>query len=170
MISLIFAFLLSLSAQAAPMNVGSSLTDLVMANPNVVRGTVVKSSSWSDGEDYQTKYTIAIFHQIRGQGPEMLTTTLPGGTVRERTQRIKGYPVWNEGDIVVLFLDSDLNLAIQGMFTVEGNVLIDPFKKRAGNFPSLYTELTHDLRRVTHFSPLPRGRALRGPKAPTMVP
>jgi hypothetical protein len=170
MISLFIAFVLSLSAHASQLEVGPSLTDLVVANPNVVRGTVVKSSSWTDGEDYQTKYTIAIFHQIRGQGPEMLTTTLPGGTVRERTQRIHGYPVWNEGDIVVLFLDVDLNLAVQGMFTVEGNVLVDPFEQRKGSFPSLYTELTHDLRRVTHFSPLPRGRALRGPKAPSLVP
>jgi len=170
MTSLFFAFLLSVGALAGPVQQGPSLIDLVIASPNVVRGTVVKSVSWRDGEEYKTKYTFAVYHQIRGQGPEVLSATLPGGTIRGRTQHVQGYPVWHEGDMVVLFLDPDLQIDTGGMFTVEGNILLDPYEGRTGAFPALYTELTHDLGRLTTFSPLPRERVLRGQRAPSMVP
>ncbi len=161
--------LLCISAYAGDES-AASLSELVAENPNVVRGTVLRTTSWRDGDAYATKYTIAIFHQLRGQGPEMINTTLPGGTIRGRTQRSAHIPVWQEGDIVVLFLDDKLNVAMDGMFTVDGNLLVDPIANRAGSFPDLYTELTSDLRQVAVFSQLPRERALRLPKIPLEAP
>lgn len=170
MITALLALLLTANAPGAPESEGPSLIKLVVANPNVVRGTILKSNSWRDGNEYRTKYTIAIFHQIRGQSPDMLITTVPGGTIRGRTQHTNGVPVWNEGDIVVLFLNEDLDVALDGLFTVDGNVLIDPLSDREGRFPSLYSELTQDLGRVAQFTQLPRAHDPRLPKVPSEGP
>jgi hypothetical protein len=102
--------LLLVSAASLPLLASSALRlsfdDLVRESDRVVEATVTgRQSAWaSDNRRIYTTFTFETHSDIAGTGPARFVVIQPGGQVGRLAQITHGYPAFNRGDRVVLFL------------------------------------------------------------------
>lgn len=103
--------LLLVSAVSLPLLASSALRlsfdELVRESDRVVEATVTgRHSAWaSDNRRIYTTFTFEAHSEIAGSGPSRFIVIQPGGQVGRLAQIIHGYPTFQVGDRVVLFLE-----------------------------------------------------------------
>ena len=103
-------FLLLVSAASLPLLASSALRlsfdDLVRESDRVVEAKLIaRHSAWaSDNRRIYTSFTFETNSDIAGSGPARFIVIQPGGQVGRLAQITHGYPTFNKGDRVILFL------------------------------------------------------------------
>lgn len=117
-------------AHAATLVGGLDVPRLVAETPTVLRGIVFDTRTERIGDgSLRTEYTVEIESALRGEAPELLRVTLPGGRKGDIIQRFFGVPLLEEGDEVVLFVNDEGNVPLKGILTVDGDRLVDGFER-----------------------------------------
>lgn len=119
------ALLLPAAPALAALANQASVEDLARTSDAVVRGKVVSQTSRWVGKRIVTDVDIQTSALWRGNAPQRVKVTVPGGVMGDLGQRVDGMASFTEGEDVVVFLarGSDgrwrVNGAAQGKFTVE---------------------------------------------------
>lgn len=101
-----------------------SLDDMVQKSTSIVRGKVVATSSYQRGSLIYTSYQLRVSERIKGQAPDLLEVSVPGGNYGKFHQTIPGAPTLLPGQEYVVFVwtgSKGINHIIglcQGLFTV----------------------------------------------------
>ncbi len=96
----------------SPVTVASSaermtLEQLVDDADRVVVGTVSDEgrSEWGpDNRRIFTRYTVEVDSDVAGEGKKTVEIVQPGGTVGKLSQKVHGYPAFQPGEYLMLFL------------------------------------------------------------------
>ena len=103
-----------------------NLDRLVTDSAAVVQGEVLVSETAPCALGLCTTHTVLVERALKGQAPETLEVTLPGGTWGGLTQRAAGFPQWKEGTRVILFVTSEGTVPATGLITVADEKAVDP--------------------------------------------
>lgn len=125
---LLLALLLGSPALAARTTPPTDVATLAARSAAVVHGEVIAADTTVDGPDVRTTYVVAPTRTVRGVAPARITVELPGGRVGEAVVSTTGAPVWQVGDDVLVFVEPDGDVPMDGVFTVREDFVVDPFR------------------------------------------
>ncbi len=132
---------------AASFFLAMTTEELVDRSDAIVQGRVIRQrSQWDEqGQLIVTDTTSHVSEVIVGQAPSFVTVRTPGGTVGSVRIEAPGFPQFNSGEKVILFLEEDQEIQVsrivghqQGHFEVverqDGVVLAVPRIEDAAGF------------------------------------
>jgi hypothetical protein len=103
------------------------LDELAQRSRALVVGTVEAAESEPAPYGLSTRYEIRVSQTVRGPEQELVVIELPGGRWEGLTQQFVGVPLWEEGETVMVFVPPEGSRpSLAGVFTVRGDVLVDP--------------------------------------------
>ena len=108
------------------------LAELAERSSSVVEGRVTEVVSQPAPYGVDSRYRIAVDRTLSGAPRAEVVVSLPGGRDRGLVQRFSGVPLWSPGDEVVVFVPRDGDpQPLSGVFTREGDRLVDPIERPA---------------------------------------
>ncbi len=152
MISALLALSLGAPAHAASIDHSMALADMTIGTESVVRAVVVDANAREAHDGLRTRYTLAVEETLSGRPIDVVDLELPGGALDGLVQDVAGVPRWDLGADVVVFVPYDGRVRVRGVFTVDGDDLLDPLA-RASDFPRTVHQLTDDLHAIRTHSP-----------------
>lgn len=101
-----------------------SVDEMIQKSTSIVRGTVISTSSVQRGSLIYTTYRLKVSEHLKGQTPDIVDVSVPGGAYGKLRQTIPGAPALNTGPEYVIFIwtsGNRINHIIglsQGLFSV----------------------------------------------------
>lgn len=137
--------LLATPALAGSWDHATGLAELAEESASVAHGVVVAVQTRQGFDGLRTRYTVVVEDTLAGRPLDEVTVELPGGVDGDLRQTVVGVPVWHEGDEVLVFVPWEGRVSLRGIFTVEGDEVIDPAPQRTEPIPSRLGELADAL-------------------------
>lgn len=81
-----------------------SVDDMIGKSTSIVRGSVISTSSFQRGPLIYTTYRLKVSQHLKGQTPDIVDVSVPGGAFGKLRQTIPGAPLLNAGPEYVIFI------------------------------------------------------------------
>ena len=119
-------------AEASSLTRIPELSELRDRSHAVVAGVVLDVATERVSYGLLTSYTVAVDRTLAGAGSDVVTVRLPGGREGDLVQSFSDVPRWHAGDHVIVFVPREGGRqSLAGVFTVDGDRVIDPLERWA---------------------------------------